>query len=438
MRVLLTGDVAHTGFGRVTRELAAGLMAIGHEVRVIGINHRGYAGEFAGIVRSQKASLADRFRAAGEELASDPLLNVMIPAAELGDAMGHNLTGPALRGELEQWPGWIPEAQIVVADPKAMFERLSRDGGAIGHAHNHGVRTLNYVPIEGRGLPPSSRVIWGLVEPVAMSEFGAEQLGTLLGREVPVAYHGVSDAFRPISATDPGSWKGRAIGSKDAAKEAIGLPGRTIILRTDRYIFRKNYPAFFRVIRPVLADHPDVTAVIHTVLSDDEGRGDIRESLSREPGAVPVGPVDWAHPQITLTRMHDSFRGLTDAELRVLYNAADVYVSPTMAEGFGLCQAESLACGVPVVTTDYSAVPEVVGPGGVLVPPAYYLTNAYAHEWALVDEPAMTAGIERLIAKPALRRELGNLGRRHVARFTWSRTVEVFDRLLTEPAAVAA
>jgi glycosyltransferase involved in cell wall biosynthesis len=237
---------------------------------------------------------------------------------------------------------------------------------------------------------------------------------------------------------DAGSWKGRTIPTKDAAKDALGLAGKTVILRTDRYIFRKNYPAFFRVIRPVLEAHPEVAAVIHTVLSDDEGRGDIRESLSREPGAVPVGPVDWTHPQIHLTRMHDSFRGLSDGELRVLYNAADLYVSPTMAEGFGLCQAEALACGVPVVTTNYSAIPEVVGPGGVLIPPAYYLTNAYAHEWALVDEPAMTAAIEHLIAKPAKRRELGTLGRQHVARFTWSRAVEVFDRLLTQPAAVAA
>lgn len=438
MRVLIRGDVAHTGFGRVTREIAAGLLALGHEVRVIGINHRGYAGEFAAIVRTKKGDLRGGFRAAGEQMASDPLLDILVPASEFGDAMGHNLTGPALRGELDPWPGWVPEAFIVIADPKAMFDTLTKDGGAIGQAYNRGVRTLNYVPIEGTGLPPSARVNWNVVEPVAMSDFGAEQLGILMGREVPISYHGVSESFRPVSVADPGSWRGRTIQSKDAAREAIGLAGRTVILRTDRYIFRKNYPAFFRIMRPILADHPEVTAVLHTVLLDDDGRGDIRESLSREPGAVAMGPVDWVHPQIQLTRMHDSFRGLEDDELRVLYNAADLYVSPTMAEGFGLCQAEALACGVPVVSTRYSAVTEVVGPGGILIDPAYYLTNAYAHEWALVDEPAMTEAVEYLINHPAKARELGNLGRRHVARYTWQGCVEVFDRLITQPAAVAA
>ena len=122
----------------------------------------------------------------------------------------------------------------------------------------------------------------------------------------------------------------------------------------------------------------------------------------------------------------------------MLYNAADLYVSPTMAEGFGLCLAEALACGTPVVATDYSSVTEVVGPGGVLIPPRDFITNAYAHEWALVDEVAMSAAVERLITKPGERRSLGAAGRQHVARFTWTAAVEQFDRLLNQPAAIAA
>ena len=176
---------------------------------------------------------------------------------------------------------------------------------------------------------------------------------------------------------------------------------------------------------------------ISTPASPGPSRGTPTRSPSGRVG-VPHSITEWSHPQYRLTGATDTWVGLSDAELNVLYNAADVLVSPTMAEGFGLTQAEALACGVPCVVTDYAASPEVVGPGGILVPPAAYLTNIYAHDWALVDEPRMTEAVRSLIDKPSLRRELGRAGRKHVAQFTWAQTVEQFDRLISEPAAVAA
>jgi glycosyltransferase involved in cell wall biosynthesis len=253
--------------------------------------------------------------------------------------------------------------------------------------------------------------------------------------------HGVSDAFYPLSPARPGRWHGNAVTSKDAAKDAIGMHGRTVVLRIDRHIFRKNYAAFFRVMRPVLAAHPELSAVIHAKPYGDE-YGNLYELLSREPGAIwekPDNILGWRHPQYLFTNAHDTWRGLEDEELNVLYNAADLLVTPTMAEGFGLTLAEALACGVPVVSTDYSAIPEVVGPGGICIPPVATITNQYAHEWALVDEPQMSAAVERLISKPALRREMGAAGRRHVARYSWSAAVDAFEALLLgAPAAVAA
>jgi glycosyltransferase involved in cell wall biosynthesis len=180
---------------------------------------------------------------------------------------------------------------------------------------------------------------------------------------------------------------------------------------------------------------------MHTVPFDDQGQGTIWQLISREPGAVyagmsPTREAVFDHPQYKITGWHDSFRGLSDEELRVLYNAADLVVSPTMAEGFGLTLAEAMGCGTPVVATDYSAVSEVVGPGGILVPHQRLLTNAYAHEWALVDEEAMTAAVERIIDRPGRLRSLGEAGRQHVKKFSWQNAAEAFDRLMR--AAVAA
>jgi glycosyltransferase involved in cell wall biosynthesis len=438
MKLLLVSDLAHTGFGRVGRELARGLLDKGHDIRVIGINYRGIDGELAPVINRHMvdARLRDAIRERMDDMLADPLTDRTIPASIAVNGrshpFGHELTVPAMHGQV--WPNWHADAVLLVGDPEAVRLRLIDCGSGIAAKP-----VYNYVPIEGTGIPRSWDVIWRYTRPVAMSRFGQEQLESLLGRPVPMIPHGASDAFHPVTATRPGHYRGKAIQSKDAAKDAFGLRGRTVILRLDRHIYRKNYAAFFRVMRPVLAAHPEVVCVIHARAQDEYGS--LYDLISREPGAVNTDPDDtasWSHPQYLLTGMHDTFRGLSDVDLNVLYNAADLLVSPTMAEGFGLTLLEALACGVPVVSTDYSAITEVVGPGGVLIPPAAFVTNQYAHEWALVDEPAMSAAVERLIAKPAERRELGRVGQRHAARFTWSAAVDAFDALLTQPAAVAA
>lgn len=443
MRILLVSDYADTGFGRVGRELGRGLLGRGHDVRLIAINYRGLDGELGALMRHVlEPGFRERARDRFDVLAGDPLFERMLPAATAinghADGHGHKLYGPAIHGAV--WRGWHADAAIVVSDAYAALLRLLEGGAPHGCGSCAGVPVYNYVPIEGTGITPAWAMIYRHFRPVAMTAFGAAELERLTGAPVPLISHGVSDAFHPVGFDRPGSYRGRSIATKDAAKAAFGLAGRTVVLRVDRHIYRKNYAAFFRVMRPVLAAHPELVCVIHCRPQDEYGN--LYDLLAREPGAVNTKPdsiYGWTHPQYVLTNAHDTYSGLADAELNTLYNAADLLVSPTMAEGFGLTHAEALAAGVPVVTTDYSAMPEVVGPGGVLVPPVAYMTNQYAHEWALVDEAAMSAAVERLVAKPALRRALGEAGRAHVARFSWPHAVEQFERLLAgTPAAVAA
>ena len=181
-------------------------------------------------------------------------------------------------------------------------------------------------------------------------------------------------------------------------------------------------------MRPVLAAHPDAMLVIHCAPMDEGGI--LEELISREPGASETAPAAGTHPQVVLTRAHDTFRGLSDEELNVLYNAADLYVSPTMAEGFGLTLAEAGACGRarssrPTTRPD----PRRSARAPSSIPTVGYITNVYAHEWALVDEPALTAAVERLITRPAARAELSAAGRRHVARLTWDAAAGAFHDL---------
>ena len=79
---------------------------------------------------------------------------------------------------------------------------------------------------------------------------------------------------------------------------------------------------------------------------------------------------------------------------------SDVYVSPSLLEGFGLPVAEALACETPVVAVDAGAVAEVMGPGGILVPGR--------------NGPALAEAISNLLQDADRRREFGRLGRRHI------------------------
>ena len=60
---------------------------------------------------------------------------------------------------------------------------------------------------------------------------------------------------------------------------------------------------------------------------------------------------------------------VSDNELMMLYNECDVFVYPSLYEGFGLPPLEAMACGAPVITSNTSSLPEVVGNAGVMVNP---------------------------------------------------------------------
>jgi glycosyltransferase involved in cell wall biosynthesis len=106
--------------------------------------------------------------------------------------------------------------------------------------------------------------------------------------------------------------------------------------------------------------------------------------------------------------------------LVALYNAADVYVS-NCAEGFGLTIAEALACGVPAVGLDYSAVPEVIGPGGIVTPVASLIDNEYGYFWAGANQKALAEAVGGLLDNPAERKRLGRLAVDHIrSSFSWT------------------
>lgn len=111
-----------------------------------------------------------------------------------------------------------------------------------------------------------------------------------------------------------------------------------------------------------------------------------------------------------------------DRQLRALYHGAAVFVFPSLWEGFGLPPLEAMACGAPVVASDRSAIPEVLGDAYVGVPPE--------------DPAALAQALRGLLSSDARRAELRVRGQRIAAGFSWrraaERTMEVYRRVLRE------
>jgi len=91
---------------------------------------------------------------------------------------------------------------------------------------------------------------------------------------------------------------------------------------------------------------------------------------------VLVGPEGWMtgsfHHTLRALKLGDRVRlagFVSDAELGGWYSGADVFVFPSLYEGFGLPAVEAMNCGVPILASDASCFPDVIGRAGILVPP---------------------------------------------------------------------
>ena len=97
-----------------------------------------------------------------------------------------------------------------------------------------------------------------------------------------------------------------------------------------------------------------------------------------------------------------------DERLVRLYQEAAVFVFPSLYEGFGLPVLEAMACGCPVVSSNLSSIPEVVGDAGILIDP--------------LDITAMSEAIGRVLTDSELAEQLRVAGLRQAKQFDWNRT----------------
>jgi glycosyltransferase involved in cell wall biosynthesis len=102
---------------------------------------------------------------------------------------------------------------------------------------------------------------------------------------------------------------------------------------------------------------------------------------------------------------------VSEHDLASYYRSAELLAYPSLYEGFGLPPVEAMACGCPVVTSNVSSIPEVVGDAGILVNPH--------------DVNSLIQAMKRVLTNSRLRDEMVRKGLEQVQKFSWEKTAEL-------------
>jgi glycosyltransferase involved in cell wall biosynthesis len=141
----------------------------------------------------------------------------------------------------------------------------------------------------------------------------------------------------------------------------------------------------------------------------------LKQELYHDLKLIIIGDELSKHPDLRRTVVRGGvqndvrFMGFVPIEvLRIFYDAAKVFVFPSLYEGFGLPPLEAMAHGTPVLTSNTSSIPEVVGNAAVLVNPE----NVFE----------MMRALQRVLVDQALREKMRLRGYEQVKKFSWDRS----------------
>ena len=181
---------------------------------------------------------------------------------------------------------------------------------------------------------------------------------------------------------------------------------------TDRQFLAERYQVTypFLLYAGRISPHKNLVRIIEafSALKTDLSKQDLYPDLK----LIIIGDELSKHPDLRRTVVRGGvqndvrFMGFVPIEvLRIFYDAAKVFVFPSLYEGFGLPPLEAMAHGTPVLTSNTSSLPEVVGNAAVLVNPENVFEMMRALERVLLDQP--------------LREKMRQRGYEQVKKFSW-------------------
>ena len=252
------------------------------------------------------------------------------------------------------------------------------------------VHDLSYLAYP-QSLSPRARLILTNLVPfsvrraarvIAVSRFTRDDLVRRYGiaeEKISMIHEAAGPAFQPID--DAGS---------RPLPEGVTQP---FVLAVGNLEPRKNLARLIEAFA-ALAREPGVTAKL-VLVGRAKGQADALARLVEQHGL----------------RERVVFTGFVEErELVRLYNRAAVFVYPSLYEGFGLPPVEAMACGCPVVASNVTAMPEVLGDAALLVDP----TSTYA----------LAEAMREVLGREGLASDLRVRGLRQAARYSWAKAAE--------------
>ncbi|MBE3560622.1 MAG: glycosyltransferase family 4 protein [Ktedonobacteraceae bacterium] len=221
---------------------------------------------------------------------------------------------------------------------------------------------------------------------------------TLPPERVRVTYEAAGEQYRPVS--DPAELA--------RVRARYGL--------SERYVFylggldqRKNVPQLVRAF-----------ARVYRLLGDPNLQLFISGDPDRQRGPLFPDPRPVA-AELGITRQV-LCRFVEEEDKPAVYSAASLFVFPSLYEGFGLPPLEALACGAPVVCSNRTSLPEVVGDAAITVDPQ--------------ECEALAEAMHRVLAHSALQADLRVRALEQAAKFSWRRTAEetlkIYEEILVQ------
>lgn len=414
MRILWGSEqpTRHTGYGRVTRELAKRFVAAGHEVFIMGWEYT------------------------GEDFKHEEgwtLVDCGIPNGKFGAEQILGDKGPSvLERNLQRYR---PDVYVSLIDIWSIPH-------AIKSCNNAAIPYVAYLPIDGKPIPEAwADILKHLHTPLFMSEFGGEEFAQFVAKmanadpsweyylENPatVIQHGVDiDLLKPITPEEKNEIRGR-----------LNVPEwETTFLSVARNAQRKQTPRLLEAFSLFIeSSGADAGLILHTGDPENHwGQGWHLPSLITRlglDGRVIFADID-ANPCL----------GISNQDIASLYQIADAHVLATGGEGFGLPTLEAMSCGIPIIVPDNSTGREFVKPeegnihnnrgylhgeNGILVRCATHIDGAgFGVQMGLVDIQGLKNALQFIHDAKQNENQLHLKGREFAENLSWDNIAERF------------
>ena len=180
-----------------------------------------------------------------------------------------------------------------------------------------------------------------------------------------------------------------------AARVKCGIPDGPYFLALSAHDRHKNFVHLIHCFG-TLVESGELNDSNLVIVGPNRGRNpEVLNSLAKYPRAK---------PRIIVTDY------VPDDNLAAIYSGATVFLFPSLAEGFGIPPLEAMQCGAPVIASNTTSIPEVVGDAGILLPPT--------------EQDVWCQAMLRISRDAALRKELRQKSLQRAKLFSWQRFID--------------